>query len=64
MPACDHCGKVVGRVHENSNGRTLLRLCPLCQAEFELKQSGNLTLAELSRAEPWYRRWWRKLTGG
>lgn len=65
MPACDHCGKVVPKIQENNNGRTKLRLCPMCQAEYELKRSPELSPADLGRIqEPWYRRWWRKLTGG
>ncbi|MBN9416784.1 MAG: hypothetical protein J0I12_15170 [Candidatus Eremiobacteraeota bacterium] len=65
MPACDHCGRVVARIQENNNGRTKLRLCPMCQAEFDLKHSPELRPDDLARAsEPWYRRWWRKLTGG
>lgn len=65
VPACDHCGRVVAKIHENNNGRTKLRLCPMCQAEFDLKQSPDLRPVDLARSvEPWYRRWWRKLTGG
>ncbi len=37
----------------------------MCQAEFDLKQSPDLSPGDFARArEPWYRRWWRKLTGG
>lgn len=66
MPACEHCGKIASRIYENNNGRTALRLCPMCQAEYELKQQGSLSPTELARSsgEPWYRRWWRKLSGG
>ena len=42
-----------------------MRLCPMCQAEYEFKPQGSLSPADLARRsnEPWYRRWWRKLTG-
>lgn len=36
----------------------------MCQAEFELKRTPDLRPDDLARCgEPWYRRWWRKLTG-
>ena len=64
MPACDHCGKVGPKVTTHDNGRTKLRLCPMCQAEYELKQAGEIRPDDLARAQqPWWRRWWRKLGG-
>lgn len=64
MPACDHCGKVVSKVTLNNNGRTQLKLCPMCQAEFEVRTSDMLSPAAFSSAPlPWYKRWWRKLRG-
>lgn len=63
MAACDHCGKVVSKVTLNNNGRTQLRLCAMCQAEFDLKRSDSLSPAYFSTPQPWYKRWWRKLRG-
>ena len=64
MPACDHCGQVAAKVTLNNNGRTQLKLCPMCQAEFELKNSDAIRPADLSQLQqPWWRRWWNKLSG-
>lgn len=63
MPACDHCGTVVPKVHQNNNGRTVLRLCNMCQAEFELKQSDSLRPQDFRTQEPWWKRLWKKLGG-
>ena len=64
MPACDYCGKIAAKLTENPNGRTQLRLCPMCQAEYELKHTDSLKPADLTAEEqPWWRTWWRKLKG-
>lgn len=62
MPACDHCGKVVKKVQENANGRTVLRLCPLCQAEYDFKYGGSPGLPPAA-PKPWWRRLLDKLQG-
>lgn len=55
MPACDHCGQVVKKVQENQNGRTVLRLCPMCQAEYDFKHGGALPPPVTRKS------WWRRL---
>jgi hypothetical protein len=61
MPACDYCGKIAA-VTENPNGRTVLRLCSLCQAEYELKQQDLLSL-QPPPPRPWWQRFWSRLRG-
>jgi endogenous inhibitor of DNA gyrase (YacG/DUF329 family) len=63
MPACDHCGKVVKKVSENANGRTVLRLCPMCQSEFDWKQNPTGAPVVPVQPAPWWKRLWNKLGG-
>ena len=47
MAVCDWCGKTTSKPKEFANGRTNLRLCKLCEAEYEFKQNPNASLEEL-----------------
>lgn len=64
MPACDHCGRVVSQVVNYPNGHISLRLCPMCQAEMQLRQSDLLSPGQLTSTPlPWWKRLWRKMKG-
>jgi hypothetical protein len=58
MALCDWCGKSERKIVEIPNGRTNLRLCPFCKAEYELKQGGAIVLPP---SGPPPQTWWEKL---
>lgn len=53
MPVCQWCGKLSKKIHEIQDGRTLLRLCDMCEAEYSFRrkspESASELLEELSR---------------
>lgn len=63
MAACDHCGKVSREVVEQPNGRSVLRLCPLCRAQLELSQASALRPPRPDSEGAWWKRLWNRLRG-
>ena len=61
MARCDWCGKVGREMRETPNGKTDLRLCPMCMAEHELRQGGPL-LPPTPAPESWWQRFKRKFS--
>ncbi len=59
MPRCDWCNQFADKVQTLPNGRTNLHLCPMCAAEQQLKDPGELKVADLTR-QPSF---WEKLKG-
>lgn len=65
VPACDHCGQVVGKVQEEQQRSHQTQALPDVPGRIRLEAESSLRPDDLARfGEPWYRRWWRKLTGG
>ena len=58
MARCDWCGKTDKKVVELPNGRTVLRLCSFCKAEYDLKQGGPIVLPSTGVPEP---SWWERV---
>jgi hypothetical protein len=60
---CDYCGKTDRKMVEIPNGRTNLKLCPFCKAEYDLRQGGAIVLPASGLPKPslWQR--FKKLLG-
>lgn len=62
MPRCQWCSRFTREPRRIDNGRTELVLCPLCDAERQLRAQPELTGLELPAPSPWGRLW-RRLRG-
>ena len=52
MARCDWCGKTGKDIEVTNNGRTVLRLCSMCQAEYEIRLSPLLTAPAQGARKP------------
>ena len=48
MARCDWCGKTGKDILVINNGRTVLRLCQMCEAEYQIRLNPKLTVPDLA----------------